>query len=194
MQILGTASQTHGMNHKVADLEGVCLDSAVAKALGWVYGPPESVIVTDLVSGVKRTDTFITVHDGSVFREFAPHERWSDTGPIIERERIAVLRMHRIDDQGERHRTFCAWVLAGGADDDGCGPYFDVTPYQAGGEGQTYLTAAMRAYVASKLRKYVLCKPNAIGSRRRDRLVLARRSALQRPSSRASARFSPFFG
>ncbi|MGV8823019.1 phage protein NinX family protein [Methylibium petroleiphilum] len=124
---------------KTAELEGAALDAAVALAEGltrqgrWWRQP-----------GQPDQDWCEVSH-------FNPSSRWAVGGPIIDRERITVVRMHRIDEQGERHGAFCAWRLIDDEGDDGAGTYFDVTPDDADGEGPTYLIAAMRCYVASKL-------------------------------------------
>jgi hypothetical protein len=60
------------VKHKVSELEGALLDTAVAKA--------EGLSLPHFVSA--------SVH-GDAEREWSPSDTWEDGGPIIERERIA---------------------------------------------------------------------------------------------------------
>ena len=114
--------------HKVEELTGLLLDAAVAKAEGRTY-------TLDRPLRVGRSTgypTNIDPDDG-----FAPSTSWNVGGPIIERERIAVMHgtfrgsvVGRITYKDEWHAH---------ADDDRAHAY-----------GPTPLVAAMRAYVASK--------------------------------------------
>lgn len=63
------------MKHKVSELNGALLDAAVAKAEGfeWRWSSDRTEVVD-----VARRYTF------------APSVRWSEGGPIIERERIML--------------------------------------------------------------------------------------------------------
>jgi hypothetical protein len=99
------------MKHKVSELEGALLDAAVAEALGMV-GP----WITD---------------DDDMTRNFNPSTDWSDGGPIIERERIAMQ-----------------WLGAMRGWDARCDRFQGRAGYA---QAPTPLVAAMRAYVASKL-------------------------------------------
>jgi hypothetical protein len=127
------------MKHKVGELDGALLDMAVAMALGakgleirsdvgdgeeWCYSaepPPEE-----------------NWGYGEWSHYFAPSTAWEMGGPIIERERIAVLCQSVLTRDAEpRH-----W-LAKLAEDW----WKDET---AMSNGPTPLIAAMRAYVASK--------------------------------------------
>lgn len=102
---------------KVQELSGADLDYWVAKAEG--YGDT-------IDNGWPSFDAWANAND------WAPTTNWSDCGPIIEREKIAVEPMHgdiepwiaRIQDPRGPNRLHCY--------------------------GSTPLIAAMRAYVASK--------------------------------------------
>lgn len=107
------------MKYKVAELEGALLDAAVAKADG---------------TGIhwhERGECWFKDADGLLYH---PSKAWSQGGPIIERERIAL------------HVTF--------QDKDQCpeqGWWASVDRFLTTQQyGQTPLIAAMRAYVASK--------------------------------------------
>lgn len=123
------------MKHKTAELTGALLDAAVALAEG-----QEPEIVPYRVSG----DFGITfVRDEPVCQiglaHFEPSTVWAHGGPIIERERIAVVE----DGAG-----FDAFVRAGYYGPDGQVE----SPVKCGASaGPTYLIAAMRAFVAAKL-------------------------------------------
>jgi len=66
------------------------------------------------------------VHDtGISYRPFQPSTQWEDAGPIIERERITI-----------KDALYSEWHAH--------------TPTAVWGYGETPLTAAMRAYVASR--------------------------------------------
>ena len=97
---------------KVSDLTGAALDYAVALAEGCVYGLPG------------------TIH------AFSPSTKWSQGGPIIEREKINThsntTRMAKYPDSD--------WL----AD---CPEHRQCVSFT----GQTPLIAAMRCFVASKL-------------------------------------------
>lgn len=115
------------MKHKTAELEGALLDAAVAKCLG---------------RGVHDTRYVATMYDlfgkSAPLESFAPHRRWEDAGPIIERGRIEVSPL--FDPNTREPGT--EWEA-------GITPRLHDEP--AGwARGPTPLIAAMRAYVASK--------------------------------------------
>lgn len=113
------------MKHKVSELEGNLLDAAVAKA-----------------EGDRLPDYWRDPEDGTPWlrpgrEEWHPSDRWDQGGPIIERERIALVNVFA--DQWEAY--------VDGALDYG----IEANPSTGVGSGITPLIAAMRAYVASKL-------------------------------------------
>lgn len=119
---------------KTSELTSALLDYWVAKAVGatprieeWSLGPV----------CIAKINSFEEV-------PFSPSFKWSDGGPIIEREGIAIWRGWK------------QWVanMPGGSDYQGDINYIDTTN-QLGISGPTLLIAAMRAYVASKFGKEV---------------------------------------
>lgn len=110
------------MKHKTEELEGALLDVAVAKALGYgtVYDVPDRLCGEDRMGGVEP---------------WMPSTNWAQGGTIIERERIEVTpEWETIEDEG----LICAgWMASVGVD---VRQWFGSDP----------LTAAMRAYVASR--------------------------------------------
>jgi len=119
------------MRHKVDDLDGALLDQAVAKALGLVTNARE----VRTGRPIYFAPSFIEAprEDPEFGDEFRPSSRWDHGGPIIEREKIEIGYM------GEGH----GWQAAVNplALSDFSIPWVD---------GPAPLTAAMRAYVASK--------------------------------------------
>lgn len=114
--------------YKVAELEGVNLDLAVAIAEGWKRNG-------DWWSHVNKEEpmTGMVVRGGELFP--APwSSSWMWGGPIIERERIALSPPSLASPDGD----WFAETPSQEADLDG------------GALGPTALIAAMRAYVASK--------------------------------------------
>ncbi len=111
---------------RVDTLEGALLDYWVAKAdslpIRWEFNANEA--------GGERGRLFYDF-DNPVYRfkVFSPSTDWSQGGPIIERERINVLQWSQPDGM---------WRAAYGVD------FTKAMP------GMTYLSAAMRCYVASK--------------------------------------------
>jgi hypothetical protein len=101
------------MNIKTSELTGAALDWAVAKI---EFPDPD----------YEDADRFVYVHGDDEFH-FTPSTNWSQGGPIIEREKIALAP--------DIHHTKWSATLRGEA-------YI----YWA----QTPLIAAMRCYVASK--------------------------------------------
>lgn len=108
------------MKIKTSELAGAALDWAVAKCNAvpnvHIINKPDKICVYGEVAGVDFP--------------YQPSTDWSQGGPIIERERLAVLPC--ADERGR--------YWAAGAN----GP-------NARWEGVTPLIAAMRCYVASKL-------------------------------------------
>jgi hypothetical protein len=121
------------VKHKVAELEGEALDAAVCMALGW----------TRLNDPNYHHLTWVCYwgEDGFESKEYQPQfsNDWEWSGPIIERERIAI--------------AFCTnpdgWFAEVGP--SGGGPAGVQVGYaEHSAEGATPLVAAMRAYVVSK--------------------------------------------
>ncbi|MDQ0082925.1 hypothetical protein J2W35_003284 [Variovorax boronicumulans] len=114
---------------KTSELTGGRLDYWVAKAEG------RAVDYHDL--GAHGGD-FVTVVDPeqSGWVSWSPSRSWSDGGRIIERERITIAA----SKQGWGWLAYTGGYWLNEALQD-----FDVEEY-----GETYLEAAMRAYVASK--------------------------------------------
>ena len=111
--------------YKVAELEGVLLDAAVAIALGATWpgvGAPLLRDVDDILEGLP----WYEYKD-----EFRPSVCWSHGGPIIERECIGL--QHWGGDRG--------WLA---------GHCKSIGPGVADGRGATPLIAAMRCVVAGK--------------------------------------------
>lgn len=98
---------------RVRELEGVELDYWVARAAG------HSAIIV-----------FGVIHVSAQQVPFSPSSEWGHGGPIIERERISVMRYSRFPGD-----------LAWGA---------SASPDAEAMTGDTILIAAMRCYVASK--------------------------------------------
>jgi len=122
----GLQSRSRSMTaHKIADLGGALLDAAVARAEG-------RGLTFDFRGAPARC--FV---DGRVF---APSTDWSQGGPIIERERIAIV-FHLGEDCWDAYHDGSYTGPDGQVDCD----------YSHDAEGPTPLIAAMRAYVASKL-------------------------------------------
>jgi hypothetical protein len=118
------------MKHEVATLEGALLDEAVAKAEGWKCEGNAWSIMHSATSG--------QVFYGDVF-PFSWSTDWKCGGPIIERERIALVHVSKpdlYDEFGDRPAWPETWQARIGA--------------RALERGHTPLIAAMRAYVASK--------------------------------------------
>ena len=107
---------------KTSELQGAALDWAVALAEGEDY----SCNMPEIIG-----NQLYYSHHGEVC-EYSPSTQWALGGPIIERERIAVL---------------CPTT----------GDFFDARDtktfrlHPVYSRGATYLEAAMRCYVASKL-------------------------------------------
>ena len=115
---------------KTSELTGAALDWAVAKAEGWLepkFGEQKPRVVVDTEFWVDRPAVCWNPRPQVYYDpEYHPSTDWSQGGPIIERELIAVWfskgdwKSQRSDTSNKQH-------------------------------GSTPLIAAMRCYVASKL-------------------------------------------
>ena len=99
---------------KTSELTGAALDWAVAKCVG----------------GNIRTENGVFLNQGDGYEYFTPSTNWSQAGPIIEREKMAIMLCESDGD----------WL----ADLSGTDKVFTAS-------GPTPLIAAMRCYVVSKL-------------------------------------------
>lgn len=117
---------------KVAELGGPLLDYWVERALG-----AEIVNITDSRGNIREAVLYDPVQEIEVIpRPF--HASWADGGPIIERERINVLK----SDVGNE-----PWYAVRYPEDS---HYIDTTYWDEEWYGATPLIAAMRCFVASK--------------------------------------------
>ena len=118
------------MKYKTSELEGVMLDAAVAKALGYVYLDGQKIAPPHSPSPSERARLLmspaLTIDDYSEW--FEPSGCWALGGPIIERERISLEFVNE--------RDWGAFLTT-----KGFVSFHAATP----------LVAAMRAFVASKL-------------------------------------------
>jgi hypothetical protein len=113
----------------VSELEGAELDAAVARALGW-----------EKEGGgwwtIKRNENGGALYySQGLVHEFRPSTDWSDGGPIIERERIA-LTCHAFGGGAYLDSVTELWNARTLGGLPKCGP--------------TPLIAAMRAFVAAE--------------------------------------------
>lgn len=125
--------------YKVAELEGALLDAAVAKAEGWVrtrsqYGDRSEL--WDTGGGFYRVEG-PAGHLGD--ERWRPSTWWGHGGPIIERERINLVRLR----DGE-------WWAEPASESQQSLEGVTVAASPKGHSGRTPLTAAMRAYISSK--------------------------------------------
>ena len=118
------------MKHKVSELTGALLDAAVAKASGMSFTLEGFGKLAHLAPQCWNNDGEFDEERGDRYARFCPSTSWGDGGPIIERERID---MHWNRDIG-------LWEAIAG---------YDIAFLQR--RGPTLLSAAMRAYVASRL-------------------------------------------
>lgn len=121
------------MKIKTAELIGKPLDwaVAVARCLSILALKRDGVHV-DSGEEVPLTGSKISVH-------YTPSTDWQFGGPIIEREGISVGDPSHFDDYSSRQKYM---AIKGFIEDDGG---------EVHGHGDTFLIAAMRCYVASKL-------------------------------------------
>lgn len=125
--------------HKVADLTGALLDATVAKA-EW---PDREIEIQEYNAGGMFAGV-MGLDEPEYFGEYHPSTDWSVGGPIIERERIALIMQTGL---------WRAWMVDPESRGDGNNPdywLFEAVDSTAHGSGDTPLIAAMRAYVASK--------------------------------------------
>jgi hypothetical protein len=111
---------------KVSELEGASLDQWVARAEG----------IEVKYSAVEQ---YWRIIGNSENLHWAPHQDWSQAGPIIEREAISLIAPH-IGDRWEAN-------------------YGNSVENQVVCDGKTPLEAAMRAYVTSKFGNEVSVTP-----------------------------------
>lgn len=130
------------MKYKTAELDGELLDAAVAKALG----VPLRVFTNGMFEAASYDVPFDTGPSESESGDvFEPSTRWAHGGPIIERNFIQIYRNTVRDASGHFH----GWV----AD---CPKAVELEPRQkarhgCSGSAAAPLTAAMRAFVATKI-------------------------------------------
>lgn len=131
------------MKHKTAELTGSLLDAAVAQAQGWRFRIERSICEVQVsVPSFSEPPSSLGERGGEfvVWKPYSPSTRWSQAGPIIERERICVMPTEPWDD-GE------PWV----ASTDSFAAFYEYGPDSGQYRGSSTLIAAMRAFVASKL-------------------------------------------
>lgn len=109
------------------DLDGPAIDWAVGKANGWIDYPEDSIEQGSLWHLEPAKAPF----DKTLLKShFSPSTDWAQGGPIIEREKMAIMLCESVGD----------WL----ADLSGTYKVFTAS-------GPTPLVAAMRCYVTSKL-------------------------------------------
>lgn len=126
------------MKHRTAELTGSLLDAAVAQAQGWRFRIEGSVCEVPVsVPSFSEPPSSLGERGGEfvAWKLYSPSTRWSQAGPIIEREQITL---HIAAGRS------LAYVEAEFMSDE-------VTHYTAAADGETPLIAAMRAFVSSKL-------------------------------------------
>lgn len=111
------------MKHKVSELEGALLDSAVAIAQGWVRIDKRGHLLWCLVGPGGEFNM-------ALISDYKPSSAWSVGGPLIERERITV-------QSWPNHWAALLYGAHG-------------TAIVTRARGSTPLIAAMRSYVTSK--------------------------------------------
>lgn len=132
------------MKYKVSELDGALLDAAVAKAEGLEVHPGrDRFVVAQSIDKVWAD-------------EIAPSRDWSHAGPIIEREKISINFKHRRSSFDKESGDWVAHMFVIGSNMLIPGAYLS-DPATGEAEGvhlhfsaDMPLTAAMRAYVASK--------------------------------------------
>lgn len=127
------------MKHKVSELTGALLDTAVARSEGWQLMPGMSNVwaVPSRVRGIGGDWI-----DTSTVEPTRPWSTdWTHGGPIIERKRITLVPFDDGDGQQwsattDKHRGYIDESL----------PFWGI----GSASGATALVAAMRAYVAGR--------------------------------------------
>lgn len=131
---------------KTAELTGAQLDLWVAKALDWRFDPHHALLHYTLqrYEGGVLVQPAVSRDDSG--EDFSPSTVWDHGGPIIERERIAVMPFGEQWAAGFHPRSDCRMV------NDGDGHFDDMSSIEMDQEryGETALIAAMRAYVTRK--------------------------------------------
>jgi Protein of unknown function (DUF2591) len=122
----------NAVKHKVCELEGALLDAAVAKAEAGLNFLPEG-------TGYHFDNGSVVGFFGVAF---LPSSSWEDGGPIIERERIALIPPEPVVSveveraAGMQPGPWLSWQWG--------------DPARRMSQGPKPLTAAMRAHVASR--------------------------------------------
>lgn len=141
------------MKVKTVELIGAALDWAVAKCEGYFDDTPH--YTGSAISGAHFLSMWKA--DGHGVHWTHSSTKWSEGGPIIERENITIIRANSLYVDGKNVPNWFAetdkWVghsISTGYE----GEYFDpcfMVDESGGYYGTTPLIAAMRSYVASKL-------------------------------------------
>lgn len=118
-------------SHKIEELIGWQLDMAVARAEGRARA---RIRIDDYGERCVMQDDGVGDHGRNPDVPFRPSSDWTDGGPIIERERIAIEHCNALDWSALHGDTFSGNWPSGGP------ILFGPTP----------LIAAMRAYITSK--------------------------------------------
>lgn len=130
------------MKYQTNELTGWLLDAAVAKAEGMIFK-----VVDQKVWGDGSGITFVSVSPACRVNHnyFEPSKLWAHGGPIIERERIAIVCSRpRFDtNDGQRWDAYFDGRYTGPDGQVECNG--DIS------EGATALIAAMRSFVTAKL-------------------------------------------
>lgn len=125
------------MKHRTATLEGTNLDYAVAMALGNVVSFGVNRVTKEPIALMEVDGGIVGLND--VW--FRPSTKWSQGGPIIEREHITIV------SPAPWRGTEVEWSAAFHVSTDDAGN----DDYEHEEIGPTALIAAMRCFVASKL-------------------------------------------
>lgn len=140
------------MKYKTSELSGELLDEAVVIALGYmrtsliVNGEKQSgcrVLIDKDDQTIKNQGRYVNGESfGAWQRTFSPSSDWTEGGPIIEREKIAVYF--------SEYRVRKWHALVDGRPDIE-GTLSSISSSNEEVYGSTALEAAMRAFVQSKL-------------------------------------------
>ena len=131
------------MKYKTMALDGPLLDAAVAKAEKNLHfrlcnNQYEMAPGTGVCMAKKKRDK------SALWHAFQPSGYWSYGGPIVEREKIAVLKY------GEKHEAWIAGVDCDMGDVEYLSYRHSRSPYPWC-KGPTALVASMRAHVLNKI-------------------------------------------